>query len=101
MARVGGRCPGTTAIPSPISSLGVDLPRQRMFYLFETRKGRIGIVPRGDRWHVIYNAQDLGSYPSAQLAARSAAGGHGLFPSNGVDLATLGIPGDLNRWSID
>ena len=41
-------------------------------------------------------------YPSAHSTVSGAARGHGLSaPSNGVDLATLGIPGDLNRWFID
>jgi len=49
----------------------------------------------------IYNYQDLGNYASAQSAASGAASGHGLAVSNGVDLSTLEIPGDLNRWSVD
>ena len=91
------------SLPSPNYLSGCRSPRHCIvFYLFHTRKGKIGIVPCGDRWHVIYNNQDLGSYPSAHSAVSGAAGGHGLSsPSNGVDLATLGIPVDLSRWFID
>ena len=69
-------------------------------YSFATPRGTFYIVPRGNRWHIVYEGEDLGSYISPGAAADDLAGGHTFSPSNGVDPSALGIPADVVDWSI-
>ena len=67
-------------------------------YRYRTRRGPVYIVPRGERWHIVYDEEDLGSYHSPRSAADDASGGHTFSPSNGVDLGDLDIPEDIGEW---
>lgn len=73
-----------------------------MKWSWNTRKGRVWIVPKAElgtvRYHVVYDGESLGSYSSPQQAADDVSGGHTFDPGNGVDLGSLGISGDLGDW---
>lgn len=69
-------------------------------YIYRTRAGEFQIVKRGDRWHVIYQGESLGSYDSPRLAASDVSGGHTFSTSNGVDPGVLGIPEDITEWEL-
>jgi hypothetical protein len=71
-----------------------------MYYYYETSMGTFYIVPREDRWHVVYEDESLGSYHSPRAAADDLSGGHTFSPSNGVKPGELGIPEDINEWSV-
>jgi hypothetical protein len=69
-------------------------------YVYRTSKGPFYIVQRGDRWHILYDGENLGNHHSARAAASELSGGHTDFPSNGVDPGTLSIPEDLAEWEF-
>lgn len=68
-------------------------------WYFQTKLGTVSVRPVGDRWHLYFEDEDLGSYHSPPSAADDAAGGHTFAPSNGIDLGQLGIPEDINEWT--
>jgi len=68
-------------------------------YYFETRVGTFSIAQRGERWHVIFKGDSLGSYATPRHAADDLAGGHTFSAGPGIDTAELGIPGDIGEWS--
>ena len=70
-----------------------------MYFYYNTSKGEVSIVKRAGRWHVVFQDQDLGSYLWAHQAADDVSAGHTFTPPSGIDLGSLGIPGDLDRWS--
>ena len=55
-------------------------------------------MPRNERWHIVYDEEDLGSYHSPRSAADDASGGHTFSPSNGVDFGDLDISEDIGEW---
>lgn len=63
-----------------------------------TSNGPVFIVPYRERWIVLYDDENLGSYHSPEAAADDVAGGHTDSPSNGVDLGDLGISENINDW---
>lgn len=68
-------------------------------YYYRTRVGLFLIVPRGHRWHVMFNDDSLGIYAHPHQAAEDLAGGHTFSAGPGIDTAELGIPYDLSDWS--
>jgi hypothetical protein len=68
-----------------------------MRYSFVTRRGTF--YNNGRRWDIVYRGDTLGSYHSA-AAADDLAGGHTFTPRNDVDLAKLGVPADIDEWSV-
>lgn len=72
-----------------------------MRYSYATKRGTFHIVSRVDRWHVMYDDEDLGSYHSPEAAADDLSGGHTFAPSNGVDPATLDIPASILEWTVE
>lgn len=71
----------------------------RMLIAHQTRLGPVFIAQSQDgRFHPVWKGQDLGSYPSAIAAIDDVAGGHTFTPSDGVDLGSLGISGDVGDW---
>jgi hypothetical protein len=71
-----------------------------MLYTFHTAKGPFVIVQRDNRWHVLYDGEDLGNYHSPRAAASDLSGGHTSSPGNGVDPGSLSIPEDLGEWEV-
>jgi hypothetical protein len=69
-----------------------------VYFYYKTRKGVVSIVQRRGRWSVLFEDEDLGSYISAHQAADDVAGGHTFSPPSGIDLGSLDIPRDLDRW---
>lgn len=69
-------------------------------YFFKTKAGVFSIVNKNDRWHIIYQDEDLGSYKTPQMAADDLSGGHTFSPSNGIDPGVLGIPEDISEWKL-
>jgi hypothetical protein len=67
-------------------------------FVYDTSRGAVIIAPLGERWCIIYNNENLGSYHSPTAAADDVAGGHTVTPANGVDLGILGISPDLRDW---
>lgn len=48
-------------------------------------------------WRVYFGGEELGAYPSPEVAARELAEGDACWP-NGVDPSTLGLPAALSAW---
>jgi hypothetical protein len=69
-----------------------------MKYRYQTRKGVFEIVPKYERFEIIYEEESLGSYSSPEKAADDLSGGHTCTPSNGIDTGNLGIPDDISEW---
>lgn len=69
-------------------------------YIFRTKAGVFSIVNKKDRWHIIYQDEDLGSYKTPQMAADDLSGGHTFSPSNGIDPSELGISEDIGEWEF-
>ena len=68
-------------------------------YRFQTAGGSIcEITKTGGGFEVRFGGELLGSYASAEQAARDLARGATFTPSSGVDIAALGIPDDLSKW---
>lgn len=70
------------------------------YWEFETARGPVYIVPKADRFHVIYEGESLGSYATPNQAADDAADGHTFAPSNGADFAALDIPSGIDGWTF-
>lgn len=67
---------------------------------FETIKGTVFIARSQDgRYHPIWKGDSLGSYAKLTGAVEDAAGGHVFTPSDGTDMASLGISSDPSDWS--
>ena len=71
-------------------------------YFYPTSYGTVRIVFNAvnNRFDIVFNNEELGSYPSPQSAASDASGGHTFSNSLGVDLADLNIPEDLTEWHL-
>lgn len=68
-------------------------------YVHTTSVGPFGIeLKQTGRWHVMWNAEDLGSYHSAQSALGDLVAGHTVWPSCG-DPSLLGLSDKLSEWS--
>lgn len=66
---------------------------------FKTARGPVFIAQSRDgRFHPIWAGESLGSYPSAVGAIDDVAGGHTYSPSDGTDLDSLEISGDIGDW---
>lgn len=48
-------------------------------------------------WRVYFGAEELGSYPTPETAAKELAAGDACWP-NGIDPSTLGLPAELSAW---
>lgn len=72
---------------------------KKMFY-FQTRKGVavIAFSPANQRYHAVFDDEDLGNYGHPQQAVDDLCGGHTYSHSSGIDTAMLGIPEDLGDW---
>lgn len=76
------------------------MDREVNYYQYHTVHGTVGILPEPKgRWKLMFNEENLGSYHSPQAAVDDVCGGHTFSPSNGVELAELGIPDDLGEWT--
>ena len=64
-----------------------------------TTKGPVFIVQIKDRFHVIFDDEDLGNYVTPQQASDDISGGHTFMPSSGIDLGELEISDDLGDWT--
>lgn len=71
-----------------------------MYYCFETSVGMFYIVPHEDRWHIMFDDDNLGSYINPIQAADDLAGGHTFSPGRGINTAKLGIPEDIHEWTV-
>lgn len=69
------------------------------YFEYRTRRGPVRLVPRGERWIILFEDENLGSYHSPRAAASDASGGTTFMPSSGVDLGELDIPEDLPEWT--
>jgi hypothetical protein len=67
-------------------------------YIFRTKVGVFSIVFNGARWHIMFQDESLGAYPSAQEAASDLAGGHTFTPPGGFDTSELGVSEDISEW---
>ena len=67
-------------------------------YFHRTRVGIFHIVERYERWHVLFEDENLGSYVTPRQAADDLAGGHTFSPGPGIDTSTLGISDDIGDW---
>jgi len=68
-------------------------------YYFNTKAGTFIIVSKHGRWHVIFQMDYLGSYPTAKLAISAIASGRVSSFRGRINTANLDIPRDLNKWS--
>lgn len=68
-------------------------------YVFQTSKGRAVIAYNTitQRFHAVFDDEDLGAYTSAEQAVDDLSGGHTFWPSAG-DPSTFGIPDELSEW---
>lgn len=69
-------------------------------YAFNTKQGAVKLIfnPSNNRFHIVFNGEDLGNNHTAHAAASDAAGGHTFSHSSGISLGALGIPEDLLAW---
>ena len=51
------------------------------------------------RWHVLFQDEDLGSYPTPQQALDDLAGGHTYTLPGGHDSSAMGLSEDLGDWT--
>ena len=73
----------------------------RKLYSFKSKLGRFYIVQtQSGRFHPYFDDEALGAYLTPQQAAEAIAGGHTFSIAGGVDTATLGIPDELEQWSV-
>lgn len=72
----------------------------RTIYSFRTQRGTARIIYHSvnRRFHAVFGDESLGNYYSPEKAAEDLASGRTLSHSSGIDLATLGIPDDLEQW---
>ncbi len=68
-------------------------------WTFDTPWGRFAIVQMGTRFHAVFEGDSLGAYASPGLALDDLVGGYTVWPSNGLDPATAGLPDDLSEWT--
>jgi hypothetical protein len=70
-------------------------------YTFGNIHGFFGIIWRGVErpWHVMWEDEGLGSYPTPQMALDDLVGGHCYSPSTGFDTSQAGLPDDLSDWA--
>ena len=67
-------------------------------YVYKTSVGLFSIVlKKTGRWHVLWNADDLGSFHSPQSALGDLVAGHTQWPSCG-DPSLLGLSDKLSDW---
>lgn len=71
-----------------------------MIFYVKTPRAVVSIRPLGGRWSIFYGEENLGSYHRPEAAADDAAGGHTFTPSDGTDLGSLGLPGDIREWQV-
>ncbi len=70
-------------------------------YQCETSIGNFFIMKKDDdRFHIVHDSRDLGSYATAEQVLRDLVSGNLTLPSSGVSAATLGIPDDLRQWGV-
>lgn len=67
-------------------------------YFFRTKVGVFSIVWYIDRWHVMFQDESLGGYPTPMSAADDLAGGHCFSTTGNIDTSRLGIPSDISEW---
>jgi len=67
---------------------------------YKTSKGTFYIDKKANRYRVIFNDEDLGSYATPQQAVDDVSGGHTFWPSSGIDPGELGISDDLGDWEV-
>jgi hypothetical protein len=72
----------------------------RGYWMVPTRHGTFYIKPTRDRFVVLYEDENLGSYHSPEAALDDLVGGHTFLPSNGLDTSTVGLPSELPEWDF-
>jgi len=70
----------------------------KRLYTFKSRVGSFYIAEHGRRFHVWFEEQDLGDYPTVQQAIGNLTRGETFRIPEGVDTRELGIPTDLRTW---
>jgi hypothetical protein len=70
---------------------------QRLYRL-RTPIGPFFITDRGERWHVVFDNESLGSYTTPMQAAYDVASGRIFSLPHGADTSMLGVPEDIAKW---
>ena len=78
---------------------GSEASLMEKLYAWHTRIGPFYIAESGGCFHVFYQDEELGNYPSPDSALGDVAGGHTFSIAGGIDTGTLRIPESLNEWS--
>jgi hypothetical protein len=69
-----------------------------IYWMFVTQWGMFSIIPRGEQFEVMFNEESLGFYPSPTAALEDLVCGYTSWPSNGLNPAEAGLPGELPEW---
>lgn len=72
----------------------------RGYWQYQTEVGTFRIIRRGDRYHPVFEDEDLGSYHSVIAALDDLVGGHTFSPSNGIDTSECGLPDEISEWTF-
>ena len=67
-------------------------------YVYQTRIGPFFIAYSRGRFRAVHESESLGSFATAEEAARHIARHRGFATPGGIDTAILGIPANLARW---
>jgi hypothetical protein len=70
----------------------------RKLYVYQTSVGPFYIAEDKERFHPVFRDESLGSYATAQQAAKDLAGGHTFSIAGGIDPSELGISDQLEDW---
>lgn len=70
-----------------------------MNYVYNSRFGTFTIMQKNNRWHIVFDGENLGSYATPEQALDDLVGGHTYWPSNGIDPSECGLPDELSAWS--
>jgi len=70
-----------------------------VIYRFRTRAGVAEVRWHRSRWLACFNGESLGSYRMATQAVADLTNGQTFRPACGIDIASLRIPPDLEKWS--
>ncbi|HXE09715.1 MAG TPA: hypothetical protein VN612_17555 [Acidobacteriaceae bacterium] len=67
-------------------------------YVFQTRVGPFFIAYSCGHFRLVHDNEIIGSFGSAEEAARYLAFRRGFLLPSGIDAAILAIPANLARW---
>lgn len=72
---------------------------RRYHLVHETPKGTWAIRRIGDRFHVFFEDENLGDYPSPSSALDDLVLGHTDWPAS-EDPSEAGLPEELSDWTV-